>query len=295
MSWMSRVMGKLLIEQSLGIEFTHIHQASSAVPDSSKNNLVAVNAAPATDKDRANRTDENRNVILGVDVHGRKSKKGFMNSDADYVLWLDDDTVPPNRFLTHLINLGRPFVAGIYFLGMHPYTPLAYMKNEDGLYQALYDYPQGTLVPVDSVGMGCTLIHRSVYEAIEENYTVFQRSNGSLVPVHNDDIENLRTPKRKTAWVKNGYYHDPLWELEEDDNRTFPFYGMEYGRTEDHYFCEKAVRVGFQPHIDTSIECEHMKLHGYTKKHYVEALQERKEDLDRAGHVTAADLGRRIG
>ena len=287
MNWMSRIMGKLMLEKDLGVEFTAIHQASSAVPDHSKNNLVAVNAAPVTDKNRAGKTDENRNIIVGTNVNKRSAHKGFLNSDANYLLWLDDDTVPPDRFLTHLLNLGRSFVAGIYFLGQEPFTPLAYMRGEDGLYQALYDYPKGTLVPVDSVGMGCTLIHREVYQAILDNYEVFQRSNGSLVPVHKDDIENRRTAKRKAPWVKNGYFHDPLWEVQADDNRTFPFYGMEYGRTEDHYFCEMAVRVGYQPYIDTTIECEHLKLHGYGKKHYVESLQERKDELVKSGAITA--------
>jgi len=295
MNWMSRIMGKLLLDQQLGIEFTHIHQASSAVPDHSKNNIIAANASPNIEKGRNERTDENRNIIVGANINKRYSKDGVLRSDADYIMWLDDDTVPPNRFVTHLVNLGRPFVGGIYFLGQYPFTPLAYYRNEDGLYQALYDYPKGTLVPCDSIGMGCTLIHRSVYEAILDNYEVFQRSNGSLVPVHKDDIQNRRTPNQKKSYVKNGYFHDPLWEIDPDDNRTFPFYGMEYGRTEDHYFCEMAVRCGFQPYVDTNVECEHLKLYGFGKAHYVEALEGRREELDRAGEITPADLGRRIG
>lgn len=294
MTWAARIIGKLLLETDLGVEFTQIHQASSAVPDHSKNNVIAHNAAPSIEKGRAEKTDENRNIITGSDVNKRNTKKGFLGSDAEWIFWMDDDTVFPDKAVSHLLNLGRSFVAGIYFLGQHPFTPLAYLRRDDGLYQALYDYPKGTLVPVDSVGMGCTLIHRSVYEKIIDEYTVFQRSNGSLIPVHKDDIENIRTPKKGNPWVKNGYYHDPLHSVEPDDNRTFPFYAMEYGRTEDHYFCEMAVRVGIQPYIDTTVECDHLKLQGFNKQHYVEALQERKQEID-GPEIIAEDLGRRIG
>lgn len=295
MNWASQIIGKLLLEQDLGIEFTHIHQASSAVPDHSKNNIVAANAAPAEEKDRAGKTDENRNIIVGTNALGQHDPQGFMASDADYMFWMDDDTIPPDRAVSHLVNLGRPFVAGVYFLGQAPYTPLAYYQREDGLYHALYDYPKGTLVPVDLVGMGCTLIHKSVYQAILDNYIVYQRKNGSLLPVHRDDIKDEKDYKKgDKPYVRDGYYHMPIQRVEPDDNRTWPFYGMEYGRTEDHYFCEMAVRCGFQPWIDTNVECDHLKLHGFNKGHYTEDLKKRKELLGDDREIDIEDLGRRI-
>jgi hypothetical protein len=267
--WWSPVMGMLLhTNQSDQIEIGQIRTVSSALPDANKNNTIG------HQKKRWSLTDVNRNEIIN---------KGFLKGDADWVFWMDDDTVPPMDTIIHLINLGRPFVAGLYFLPRKPYNPIAYKRHQDsGLYAPIYKYPVGALFEVDSVGMGCTLIHRSVYEKIQEEHIVFEKYNGAIIPLHKSQVHYpfvTEHKKRKKPEVRNGVYKEQVIPQRDEDDRNFPFYLLEYGRTEDHHFCELAENVGIKPHIDTTITCEHWKHKATTYEDYAKELEEGEDML----------------
>ncbi len=257
--WWAAVMIMMLHTERTGVaKIGSVRSVKSALVDSNKNNVIG------TIKRRWSLTDANRDEIIN---------NGFMKGGADYIFWLDDDTAPPVEGLARLLSSGRDFIAGLYFLPSSPYNPIAYKRTEEtGLYEPIYFYPKGALIEVDSVGMGCTLIHRSVYEKIAEEHTVFMRlSNGSIFPVHNSHIEQpaVKVIKKRTKpFVRRGVYHEQVITLPEDDDRNFPYYLMEHGRTEDHYFCELAANVGIKPWLDTTVMCSHWKYGATTVKDY---------------------------
>jgi hypothetical protein len=271
-NWWLPVMNRLLDEQRRGIEIQSIFAISSALPDHNKNHTVSSRIfANPEEKRRSDLTDANRAEITAR----------FLDEDAEWLWFIDDDTVPPRGALSHLLSLGRPFAAGLYFNPKPPYNPIAYLRRPDGLYRAYYGYAPGTLVQVDSVGMGCTLIHRSVFEDIRRCYTVFQRPDGSLTPVHNDRVmtvdesEALGFSEPVALTDGEGFaLVQPLTPVREDDNRPWPFFALEYGRTEDHHFCEMAGAIGFKPWLDTSLVCEHWKHKATTVDDYLEAAGE---------------------
>jgi hypothetical protein len=274
--WWSAIMAYLIQEQLNGVSLERILAVKSAVPDHNKNNAVGIPVSPMASEEYKNRnslTDANRDAILGVSISGKNFKNGFMNSDADWLMFLDDDTVPPKNFLSHLLNLKRDFVAGLYFMPSPPHNPLAYMRNKDGMYSALYNYPMGALLQVDSVGMGCTLIHRTVFEKIMAGHEIFIRPDGSVFPVMKDTCKDKTEAKPDAkSYVKDGFFHMPIHRPEDDDTRPWPFYCLEYGRTEDHFFCELAGNVGIRPWVDTSLMCEHYKIRSVNYHHYLNAL-----------------------
>lgn len=278
-NWWGPVMSNLLAEKdNPEIKILRVSHSSSALPDNAKN--LEVGGEVVDQKGRLERTDANRS----------KLSEGFLqggpDGQAEWLMWIDDDTVPPRGFLSHLLSLRRDFVGGIYFLGGEPYNPVAYIRNDDGLYKAFYNYPHGALVPVDSIGMGCTLIHRSVYERIMEGHELFQRPTGSLLAVPKDSIHTYSDSDTEWGLFEGGSqvihiegdigeYNayslvTPLIRPAEDDNRPWPFYAMEYNRTEDHHFCELARNVGIRPYLDTSVVCEHWKLGAISRKDYLE-------------------------
>jgi len=150
--------------------------------------------------------------------------------------------------------------AGIYYSRSAPYNPIAYQRRPNGLYVALSRFERGEIVYVDSVGMGCTLIQRRVFETIQEQYRVYRRvANGTLAPVHRDDArpgEPAEAGAVMESSLTRGYLVEPIAGPVEPEQ--WPFFGFEHGRTEDHYFCEMAVRCGFRIAVDTALECQHV-------------------------------------
>jgi hypothetical protein len=106
------------------------------------------------------------------------------------------------------------------------------------------------------------------------------RTTGSLAAIHKSQIKNpvfTSHKKREKPFVKAGYLSEQVIPQAPDDDRTFPFYQLEYGRTEDHYFCELAENVGIKPWLDTTVVCEHWKMQG------VNNVQHEKYELEQEG------------
>lgn len=278
--WWQGVMLEVMRAQARGIKIDKIHAVSSAMPDHSKNKMLDDKQpqryqpkAPADEK-RESKTDANRNKILN----------GFLYGTSEWLWFLDDDTVPPEGALEMLLSLNHPAVAGIYFLAKSPHNPIAYMRGDDGLYSALWNYPHAGIIEVDSVGMGCTLVHRSVFEKLQREFVTFQRASGALYPVHRSRIDVASLPEAKSKTITGGTERVnrmeliiPLAHVHPDDPRPWPFFLMEHGRTEDHFFWELVAQVGIRPRLDTSILCRHIRELDFGWEHHHQAREATKD------------------
>lgn len=252
--WWARLWSHTLYWQEQGIRIQPM-VGGAAMPDQAKN--IIVEGIPGIRMNGKNDTltHENRNAIA----------KENDESDAEWLFFIDDDTVPPREALPRLLALEKKFVGGVYYHRDDRALPLIYNRAPNGMYAPIVSFERGALMPVDAMGLGCALIHRDVFVAIRENYRQMRRKRGSFFIFHKDDFRKAKLPgffQDQPTIYDNGremFLIEPVHDMEgEFDDRPFMYFDMESGRTEDIGFCERAQRCGFEIWADTSIECSHL-------------------------------------
>lgn len=165
------------------------------------------------------------------------------DSKADWLFFIDsDETITPQAFdkicdAAH--DKDRPIVAGLYFGAfpgdLHPRpVPMILRRNDRGSFDAIDDFPDDGIIPVDAAGTGALLIHRSVLEAMRA------ASNESAVGVHEAG---------RWCWFKD-----------------MPIGGEWVG--EDIYFCLRAQDLGFPIVAATGARLGHHKTYWVTDAHH---------------------------
>ena len=202
-------------------------------------------------------TDKARNNIV----------RRHLKTDVDWLYWIDDDNVNRAQSLRTLLDHEKKLIGGLYF-NRGTFDPIAYTRNEQGLYSPIQNFMKGCIVQADAGGMNGLLTHRSVYEDIDDNYTCFNRRTGGVVAVHQDDIignpAHEQLESENDGKVVDGVYHEGVWGSDMD----VPFFLLQNSRTEDIEFFEMAQRVGYEYWIDTSIEAPHLTTGEVTGEDY---------------------------
>lgn len=249
---------------------------------------------------------ENKNIEYGGTFHSGVSTPDinrnivadkFLNkSDADYLMWIDADNPPAVGMVERLLQAERPLVSGLYYGGdmRKGMEPIAYVRNQKGGYHTLRQvkpqWNKGELLPVDAVGMGCFLTHRSVYEDIMENYDVYQRVSGGKLVIRKDMVkgeipEDANNHPYKLQ-VRKGTLYDPVVQYDMTD-QNFPFFMCQYGRTEDYVFCEMARDLDYPIFVDTFVEVGHVKAFPFTGIEFREqhgyTPDDKMEEIDYVG------------
>jgi hypothetical protein len=206
-----------------------------------------------------------------ADVNQSQIVRMFLEGTSEWLYMIEDDTVHPKHTLPTLLQHGRPWVSGVYYYTTPPHNPIAYFRNtaEDeardprhvaGTYFPPKGWDKGEIFEVDSVGLGCCIIHRSVFEKIKAAFALRMDARTSeLYPIYQGDYDEVDMQVNAHHVYRNGMVI-PLRDPPKDDIRPWPFFAFHNGRTQDHYFAEMAIRVGIRPLLDTSIECTHWKV-----------------------------------
>lgn len=96
----------------------------------------------------------------------------FLKTEADYMLWIDDDNIPPEDGLIRLLEDKKDIVSGLYFKRRPPYEPLIMMKRRQGIGSErrtdIFREGATELTEIHSAGFGFILIKREVLEKMRE-------------------------------------------------------------------------------------------------------------------------------
>lgn len=183
------------------------------------------------------------NIIQGRNLLATR----FLQTKADFMFFLDDDILPPcgrpevyrdvwdskvtsgigsTDVLQRLMSHGLPLIGGLYFgrnhKGKAQYAEAFDSPNENN-FAHLGNHDQ--IKPTRWVATGAMLIHRSVFEAINEK-------SPEVLPQHKGGTGGWFTP-----------------------------FGADQG--EDVAFCARAKKAGIQPYVDLGCECGHLGSYPY--------------------------------
>lgn len=218
-------------------------------------------------------------------VHTRnKLADRFMSTGVETSMWFDDDMVPPFGDAAYFNNATGfnlpPKYAGIHTINKLLSTQktiigaLYFGRNEarrqmfggaDAVEQAFaHTAPHDVIRPVPWVATGALMVHRSVYEAIQnkfpqlapqikgESWNYFSNSETDLTSATNEALAVLKDASTTEA--------ARLAKVEEIllRGKKGSFYNNHLSQGEDVTFCKRAAASGHQPYVDFSIVCGHM-------------------------------------
>lgn len=98
-----------------------------------------------------------------------------LQHDTTHFFLLDDDVIAPNDVIPVLLAANQPIVCGLYMAkkAKEGRGLSAWMKRGGG-YVAIAPQQNGRYAQVDVTGLGCALIHRSIFERVPEPWFVWE-------------------------------------------------------------------------------------------------------------------------
>lgn len=173
--------------------------------------------------------------------------RDFLAGNDEWLFMVDSDMLFDADSLDRLLDAAdpveRPVMAGLYFSGGRqggPLLPLVYRLGDDGHTHIVWDYPRDQVIPIDATGGGFILWHRSVLEAVGEEYASLPDGSKNPLPWFCD--------------VQRG--------------------GVAYG--EDIEGCLRARRLGFPIHMHTGVKALHKKP-AYLSEAFYDQLRSQQE------------------
>lgn len=187
--------------------------------------------------------DDNRNAVTEkfVELSRQHGAEWMLMLDSDMSFAEQPDL--PYRLLDAADPVKRPILSALYFGYIksnlaNGFNAIWMKKHHDG-YRTLMDYDlnlKQELTELDAVGMGCCLIHRSVFEKMAE-----------------------APDFRRLQWFGR--------EIIDHDNGVIGRYG------EDVAFCRRAQMAGFKIYGHGGITLDHVKSRKENAQTFLERLQ----------------------
>lgn len=128
-----------------------------------------------------------------VSVNRNALVEEFLKTEAEWLLFLDDDMIPRSD-LIEMSNRGVPIIQAVTCIMQNNIPqPLIMRRTEDKstvLFKQIelsdLDNLENGLIEVDGVGTGCLLINRNVFNVLKKPYFEFQTDENGLLKLSED-------------------------------------------------------------------------------------------------------------
>jgi len=103
--------------------------------------------------------------------------KKALQRKADYIWFIDSDSIIPKDAFKKLLNLNADIASGVYFVKTRPYVPVMRKEIEGKLYfMELIDFNR--VYEADGIGLGCCLIRADVFKKLPKPWFKFEWKEG---------------------------------------------------------------------------------------------------------------------
>ena len=179
------------------------------------------------------------------------SVKQFMDGGFEWLFFIDHDVILPantySKWNEYMIKGDVPIWGGLYFTKSVPSEPLVYRELGTSYFT---NWKLGDKVWISGMGLGCTMIHRSMLELIYKDSEEYKIGDTKLRRVFETPSDTYFDAE-KNAWITVGGTED----------LTF------YAKLHDEGYYKKAGWNKFQEKkypllCDTSIFCRHIDWNG---------------------------------
>lgn len=210
-----------------------------------------------------------------VDIAKERLVEMAIKNNCQWILFVDDDTIPPGDALMKMIKLWRSdpkykVISGVYWSKSDPSVPLVFRGNLEGSY---WDWKTTDLIEADAAGAGCLFVDINVFKSMPKpwfscNY-YFEDPRGQL------DLKKWGLTDRLGEELLKGdgadqnivaelekQLKDTAKEIEETQGGMinpdlFKDKRRDGATTEDLFFFSKMKEAGHKLWIDCSIQCWH--------------------------------------
>jgi len=112
---------------------------------------------------------------LSLTTNRTKLVEMALETDATHFFFLDDDVMPPPGVIPALLATGQPIACGLYMAKKNKATRglSAWMRVNNG-YASIDLKQEARYAQVDVTGLGCVIIHRSIFEKVSKPWFVWE-------------------------------------------------------------------------------------------------------------------------
>lgn len=157
-----------------------------------------------------------------------------LESGAEWCFFWDSDVLIPSNAIVQLTSHNLPIISGLYYRRHPQIWPEIFREVNGVLTPIRQNQIPNIAFEVDGVGMGCTLIHRKVFEVMKEQGA---------------PLRSFRVAGPPPGEIK--FYDFFSWGIGRGETEQHRY-------SEDLTFCVRARKAGFKIYCDPIVKAGHL-------------------------------------